>query len=84
MSLVQKMFPSLVGSIFLCICRKTNWSQLRKHVYDNMSAYLARKEERIQTREAQKAAREELKQKPPKIPKLEVQDCSHEPTKEDL
>ena len=49
-----------------------------------MSAYLARKEERIQTREAQKAAREELKQKPTKIPKLEVQDCSYEPTKEDL
>ena len=49
-----------------------------------MSAYLARKEERIQTREAQKAAREELKQKQPKIPKLEVQDCSHEHTKEEL
>ena len=62
----------------------TNWSQLRKHVFDNMSAYLARKEERIQTREAQKAAREELKQKPPKIPKLEQEDCSHEHTKEEL
>ena len=62
----------------------TNWSQLRKHVFDNMSAYLARKEERIQTREAQKAAREELKQKPAKMPKLEQEDCSHEHTKKEL
>ena len=69
-----------------CVSREANWSQLRKHVFDNMSAYLAHKEERIKTREAQKASREEMKPKSPKIPKLhvEVQDNSHPPTAEEL
>ena len=42
-----------------------------------MSAYLAHKEREFRP-EGQKAAREELKQKPLKIPKSEFQDCSHE------
>ena len=30
-----------------------NWSQMRKQVYDNMSSYLARKEERLRVRAGQ-------------------------------
>lgn len=53
-------------------------------MFDNISAYLARKEERIKTKEAQKAAREEMKPKSPKIPKLEVEDSSRTSTGEEL
>ena len=39
-----------------------NWSQMRKQVYDNMSSYLARKEERLRVRAGQGIS--ELAQEP--------------------
>ena len=37
-----------------------------------MSAYLAQKEERVRAQEAKKAAMEQTKQRPTKMPKLET------------
>lgn len=44
LSLSPPSLPDAVGS-------EKNWSQMRKQVYDNMSSYLARKEERLRVKQ---------------------------------
>lgn len=48
--LPPSLFPFITLSLSppaAAVGHEKNWTQLRKQVYDNMSAYLARKEERI-------------------------------------
>ena len=59
-----------------CTGNVRDYSQLRKRLFDNMSAYLTRKEERLKTREAQKlleteSEREESRPRAPKTAKVE-------------
>ncbi len=59
-----------------CETNLRDWSQLRKHTFDNMSAYLARKEERIRSRKEGKLTTDSegpLQPHPPKAPKLDTE-----------
>lgn len=60
-----------------CGANIRDWLQLRKHTFDNMSTYLAKKEERIRSKVAAKETTEVeaegiLEPHPPKAPRLET------------
>ena len=55
-----------------------NWSQMRKQVYDNMSSYLARKEERLRVRAGQGITEEPGTDAPAEPPDKKIRIDSHE------
>ena len=72
-------FSMVIPCIFTaagCTGKGRDYSQLRKRLFDNMSAYLTRKEERLKTRETQKlleteSGQEEARPRAPKTAKVE-------------